>query len=81
MGTRCPAKHYDASERSFPEKLQEIEYGPEDQVRKVQHGGIIYFKGKEYRVGHAFWGEHVGIRHTKDDEYLMCIFAIRKLLK
>jgi transposase InsO family protein len=59
-----PVNHYKISNRSFPNKLDEIEYNTSDMVRKVQQGGIISFKNKVYKVGKPFIGQRVAIRET-----------------
>ena len=38
-----------------------IEYGPDDQVRRVQHQGVIRFRGYDVPVGLPFVGELVAI--------------------
>lgn len=67
---KVPAKCYQASKRSFPERLEEIEYGPSDEVRKVQDGGVIHYKNREFKVSKAFKGQRVAIRpSTKDGKF------------
>jgi transposase InsO family protein len=68
-----PATKYRLSQRLFPEKLGHIEYGPDDHVRKVQDGGKVHFKNKEYQVSRAFKGQPVAIRPTHvDGEFDIC---------
>lgn len=62
-----PVRRYRPSERGFPEALPPIEYGPGDEVRKVQAGGEIWFKGHPYQVSQAFLGLPVAIRPTSRD--------------
>ena len=62
-----PSSRYRVSQRPFPEGLPPLEYGPEDQVRKVQAQGIIWMKGREYKVGKAFRGLPVALRPTDAD--------------
>ena len=62
-----PSKRYRMSRRSYPEKLPEIEYGPDVDVRKVQDGGVVYFRGEKYRVSKRFKGQPVAIRPTIED--------------
>lgn len=61
-----PASRYQPSKRSYPEQLPAIEYGPDDQVRKVTNGGFISFNGRNYRVGKAFIGQLVALRPEVD---------------
>jgi transposase InsO family protein len=65
-----PANRYSISPRRFPEDLPPVEYGPSDQVRKVQDKGWISFLGREFRVGKVFHGERVAIRATQVDGML-----------
>ena len=67
LGMKTPVSRYRFSNRQYPEKIPEIEYGPNDQIRKVQINGIIYFKNKEFRVSKAFKGQNVAIRATNVD--------------
>jgi transposase InsO family protein len=71
-----PASRYRASVRPFPEELPPIEYGPEDQVRRVQQNGRITWRGVAYRVGRAFDGQPVALRPTAEegvwDVYYCC---------
>lgn len=67
LGMRVPADCYHVSDREFPERVREWEYSPSDVVRKVQDGGILHYKGKEWRVGNAFKGQRVGIRPAGRD--------------
>lgn len=67
LDMKVPATRYQLSQRPFPEKLPEIEYGPSDEVRRVQDGGIIHFQNREFRVGKGFKGQRVAIRPTEDD--------------
>lgn len=74
LGMRVPADCYRVSERALPERILEWEYSPSDVVRKVQDGGILHYKGKEWRVGNAFKGQRVGIRPTEEDGKLNVFF-------
>ena len=48
-----PAERYRPGPRVFPEVLPAIEYGPGDQVRKVDGGGFISFKNRPWRHNHS----------------------------
>lgn len=65
LGGAAPASRYVASPRSFPERLPEPEYGPDDCVRKVQKNGWVFFKGKEFRVGDGLEGQPVAFRQEQ----------------
>jgi transposase InsO family protein len=64
---QVPGSRYRPSDRSFVEHAAAWEYGPDDQVRKVQHGGWISFRGREWRISKAFHGEQIGLRPTSTD--------------
>ena len=67
LGMDTPIDYYRISNQKYPEMMPEIEYGPDDQVRKVQTNGSIYFRGKEFRVSKAFKKQNVAIRTTNID--------------
>lgn len=67
LGNATPASRYQPSLRPFPEVLPPIEYGPDDQVRKVQAEGEIFFRGRVFKVGKAFRGLPVAARPTQED--------------
>jgi len=79
LGMDTPVDYYRISNREYPEKLPEIEYGPDDQIRKVQINGIIYFKGKEFRFSRAFKGQNVAIRTTNADGKFSVHFCNQKI--
>lgn len=67
LGMKVPADRYRPSPRAFPETLPALEYGPGDDVRMVQHGGWVSWKGRRFRVGKAFHGQPVALRPTDRD--------------
>jgi transposase InsO family protein len=67
LGMKTPVTRYLPSQRPYPETLPAIEYGPDDQVRKVQAQGEIFFKGQIFRVSKALRGYPVALRPTKTD--------------
>lgn len=75
LGMAVPASRYRLSARCFPEILPPIEYGPDDQVRKVQHGGKISYGNKEYRLPKAFRGQRVALRPTACDGVMDVYFC------
>jgi transposase InsO family protein len=81
LGMKVPAECYSVSEREFPERVREWEYSPSDVVRKVQDGGILHYKGREWRVGNAFKGQRVGIRPTGEDGKLNVFFRNFKIAR
>jgi hypothetical protein len=67
LGMKPPISRYTPSERLYPEKLPDIEYGPDDLVRLVQLGGEISFRGKKFYVPKGLHGYPVALRPTEDD--------------
>ncbi len=76
-----PAKRYTISDRSFPEKLPDIEYNPDNHIRKVMDKGEISFKGKTFKIGKAFIGQPVAIRPTSSDERFEVFFCHQKIAR
>lgn len=74
-----PASRYRQSTCSYPENLPPIEYGPDDQTRKVQYGGWISFRNRPYRIGNPFRGEYVALRPTAIDGVLDVFFCNQKI--
>ena len=73
-----PASRYVPSPRAFPAHLPPLEYGPDDQPRKVQQGGVIYFRNRVIKVGKAFVGESVALRPTLTDGAYEVFFGRRR---
>jgi transposase InsO family protein len=74
IGMQTPASRYSASTRSMPSKLPDIEYGPQDLVRKVQQGGFLLFKGREFRVGKGLVGLPVALRPQLDRDGVFDVY-------
>lgn len=79
LALAVPASRYAPSLRLFPEQLAPIEYGPGHVVRRVQQGGWISFKGRDFRLPKAFAGYPVGLVPTAIDGQWMAIFASRRI--
>ena len=79
LDLEAPASRYIVSPRRFLESLPPIEYGPADEVRKVQQGGWLSYRGREYPVSKAFYGERVAIRPTKVDAVLDVYFCNQRI--
>lgn len=72
---QVPQQRYRPSARSFPEQLPPLEYGPDDQVRKVQDGGQLRFRGRDFWVPKALHGQPVALRATGSDGTLEVYFG------
>ncbi len=79
LGLDVPADHYQVSRRVFPESLPLIEYGQADQVRKVQAGGIVHFRGRQFKVGQAFRGYPVALRPSQEDDVWQVYFCHQRI--
>lgn len=79
LDMKTPAQRYQMSKRSFPEKLEAIEYGPNDIIRKVQDKGNISYHGKPFFIGKAFYGYPVALRNTAEDGILDVYFSHKKV--
>ncbi len=80
LGMAVPASRYRPSWRSFQESLPPIEYGPQDQVRKVQQGGKISYGNREYALPKAFCGQAVALRPTAQDGVMEIFYCDHKIM-
>ena len=78
-GLAPPVSRYRPSQRTYPEVLPPIEYAPDDQVRRVQHQGVIRFRGYDVPLGLPFVGELVAVRPTATDGVLEVYFMSQRL--
>jgi hypothetical protein len=78
LDMEVPASRYQISKRPFPESLPPIEYGSTDIVRKVQSGGIVHFKGKEFRIPTALIGQLVALRPRAQCDGVFHLYFIRQ---
>jgi len=79
LGLAPPVSRYRESPRSFPESPAVWDYGPGDQVRKVQAEGWFSFQGREFRVSKAFRGQEVALRPTLCDEVYEVFFGPHRI--
>ena len=80
LGMATPASRYRPSARSFQESLAPIEYSPGDEVRKVQQGGKISYRNREYSLPKAFCGQYVALRPTSQDGLMDVYFCEHKIM-
>lgn len=80
LGDVVPASRYQVSPRPFPEVLPAIEYGPDDQVRRVQDKGQFSFQGRLYHVSKGFHGYPIALRPTLT-EGVWQVYFCRQLLR
>jgi len=67
LDLHVPNHRYTPSSRGYPERLPEIVFSPNEDVRRVQQGGSLSFRGQTWHVSKAFAGERVGLRPTLRD--------------
>lgn len=70
-----PASRYRPSDRPFPKTLPPITYGPDAQLRHIQDGGLLHFKGRTLRVGRALKGQPVAVRPTTSTGQFEVVFC------
>lgn len=78
LGLEVPASRFQSSPRSFPETLPVWEYGPEDQVRKIQQQGWFTFKGRDYRLSKALVGQAIALRPVPAQDGCYDLFFCRQ---
>lgn len=79
LALATPSSRYVPSVRRYPARLPEIEYGPDDAVRKVQENGELSFANRLFRVSKAFRGERVAIRPMPTDGVLAIYFMTHQI--
>jgi transposase InsO family protein len=62
-----PITRYRPSPRAMPEKLPELQYGPDDVVLRVNSNGVVRVHGRALRLSIALKGLDVAVR-AKDGE-------------
>lgn len=79
LGMATPAQRYRPSPRPFPEVLPPVEYGLDDEVRKVGSDGFISFRNRDWRVGKGLRGELIALRPTREDGVFAVYFRAHRL--
>jgi transposase InsO family protein len=74
IGMQTPADRYSVSPKLLPKTLRPIEYGPGDEVRRVQAGGIVKFAGRRLRTSMALHGEPVALRPLDQHDGVYDVF-------
>jgi transposase InsO family protein len=70
-----PASRYHPSSRAFPETLPPVLYQPGDLLRKVQLNGEVWFKGRPFKIGTAFYRQPVALRPSPLDGVFDVLFC------
>jgi putative transposase len=71
LGQRPPAQFYEPSPRPYPERLNDPDYGPDEQVRRVRSSGEIKWCGSMRFISEALIGEAVGVREREDGHWVV----------
>lgn len=82
LNFKTPTEIYEPSCKTYPEMIKPYEYDMTDIKRKVDKG-VISFKNKTIRVGHAFDCDYVALRKTQNDnvfEIYFCNQLIRTII-
>lgn len=67
LGQRTPAEFYQASARSYPERLPKQRGYPDGWERRiVRKGGQMKWGGRDIRLTSALWGQEVGLKPMGD---------------
>ena len=62
LGGVPPGMCYEPSRRAYPERLGEVEYAQEVQVRRVRSNGEMKWRGAKIYVSEALRGERIGLK-------------------
>ncbi len=75
LGMEVPVSRYRPSERTMPDRLPPLEYGPGIVLRKANPVGQVSFKGRLLKVSEAFGGDPIGFRPTRRDGVYDVLYA------
>lgn len=81
LSMETPAEHYRPSSRLMPRTLPPIEYGENDEVRKVDIAGCIGFRGRSVRVGRGCAGLRVAVRPSTTDGLFDVFFCHHRVVQ
>lgn len=79
LGLRPPVTRYHASTRSYRETPAEPEYGPDDQLRRVDTCGHASLQGRKVRLPKAFRARAVAFRPTAADGVFDVFYRRQKI--
>ncbi len=66
LSMATPASYYQKSPRAYPERLAELEYGSDYQLRKVDAAGYIRWQVAKVFLSNTLYGQVVGLRPVND---------------
>lgn len=76
-----PASRYKVSERSYPETLAPIEYGPDDEVVQVGWLGHFKFRGQRFKVSNALRDLPIALRPKPQTDGCFEVFFMHHKLR
>lgn len=76
LGQEPPVRHYAASPRPYPARLEEPWYDATHQVRRVKETGQIRWRGDLVFVSEAVRGELVGLAETARGDWTVRFMAV-----
>jgi len=79
LSMEVPAGRYRRSVRAKPAQLPAVEYEAADEVRKVQAGGRISYRGREWVLPKALRGQPVALRPTEQDGRVAVYFCQQRV--
>ena len=71
LDMKTPAQCYRPSERSYPSRLPEPEYGSGFQVRRVRSCGKFGWKGEQVFLSETLCDEPIGLEPIEDDLWIV----------
>jgi putative transposase len=71
LGQRQPAEFYRPSPRPFVEPVGDLDYGPDELVRRVRSSGEIKWRGAMLFLSEAIIGQAVGLSQRPDGHWLI----------
>ena len=74
-----PAKHYKASNKMMPERIEPWEYGPEYKLCKVKETGFFNYKGQGFFLSEAFGGKTIAVRESHLPGQITLVFRNFKI--
>lgn len=80
LGQEVPASRYRPSSRAMPDRLAQAEYDEHEIVRSVPASkDYIRFRGRLWKVPHAFRGERLAIRPLNTEGHYGVFFAAHQI--
>lgn len=81
LGLATPASRYRMSERSFPQVLAPIQYGPQDSVVMIKALGEMRWRGRRWKLSSALRGLPVALRPKPSQDGCFEVFFMHHKLR